>query len=121
MWCGGLAGVQDHTEGQLRAPTGSNALLWTRGPNEQQQWQNDDREDKAIELELADVLDKIILSGQQQYAAIVTFAEREFRYPEEEAFPRFIQMCVLRNCMFRTPATVARCVMIAVLPKTRTL
>ena len=49
-----------------------------------------DRENKSIELKLADVLDEVILGRQQQYVAAVTLAERELRHPEEEAFPGFV-------------------------------
>ncbi len=44
---------------------------------------NDDRENQPLELELPDVLDKVILGGQQQYAAAITFAEGELRQPEQ--------------------------------------
>ena len=44
---------------------------------------SDDREDEPIELQLADVLDEVILGRQQQYAAAISFAEGEFRQPEQ--------------------------------------
>ena len=44
---------------------------------------DNNREDQSRELELPDVLDKIILGRQQQYAGAVSFAERELRQPEQ--------------------------------------
>ena len=44
---------------------------------------NDDRKDQPPELEIPNVLNKVILGGQQQYAAAIAFAEDELRQPEQ--------------------------------------
>jgi hypothetical protein len=44
---------------------------------------NDDRKDESPKLEIPDVLDKVILRGQQEYAAAIAFAEGELRQPEQ--------------------------------------
>ena len=58
----------------------------------------DDREDESLELQLPDVLNKVILGGQQQYAAAIPFAEAELRQPEQ-VIPSFVipDEC-LRSC-----------------------
>ena len=49
----------------------------------------DDREDQSLELQFSDVLNKVILGGQQQYAAAIPFAEAELRQPEQ-VIPSFV-------------------------------
>ena len=44
---------------------------------------DEDREEQPGELELPDVLDEVILGGQQHDAAAIPFADDEFGQPEQ--------------------------------------